>query len=414
MTITMKRTSLLLILLALNFSLIGINFGADPRGFDKNKLAEVGNEVQRLIDEEFIAGAVTLVARDGEIAHFEARGVSDLSSGKKMKKDTIFRIYSMTKPITTAAVMMLVEDKKISISDPISKFLPEFKNLVVYDKSGKHKQAKNQITIADLMRHTSGLSYGFVGGEVAFMYNIKNVLNRNASLEDMMKKVTKIPLQEEPGTVWRYSIAIDVLGRLVEVVSGKSFRSFLQSEIFEPLGMEDTDFFVPKKKWDRFTNQNGRNGSGKLFISESASKSQFKKMPKNESGGGGLCSTANDYFRFCQMILNGGEFNGKRLLKKETIDLMMSNHLPPSIKNIGINDNRLGIGFGYGFAVRFEESDWGFGGREGECGWGGAASTHFWISQKDGLIAITLRNFMPYEWTLEKELKTLIYDAMSD
>ena len=310
--------------------------------------------------------------------------------------------------------MMLVEDKKISISDPVSKFLPEFKNLVVYDKSGKHKPAKKQITIADLMRHTSGLSYGFVGGEIAIMYTIKNVLDRNASLEDMMQKVTKIPLQEEPGTVWRYSIAIDVLGRLVEVVSGKSFRSFLKSEIFEPLGMEDTDFFVPKKKWDRFTNQNGRNGSGKLFISESASKSQFKKMPKNESGGGGLCSTANDYFRFCQMILNGGEFNGKRLLKKETIDLMMSNHLPPSIKNIGINDNRLGIGFGYGFAVRFEESDWGFGGREGECGWGGAASTHFWISQKDGLIAITLRNFMPYEWTLEKELKTLIYDAMSD
>ena len=229
-----------------------------------------------------------------------------------------------------------------------------------------------------------------------------------------MKKVTKIPLQEEPGTVWRYSIAIDVLGRVVEVVSGKSFRSFLHSEIFEPLGMKDTDFYVPEEKWGRFTNQNGRNGTGKLFISESASKSQFRKMPKNESGGGGLCSTANDYFRFCQMILNGGELNGKRLLTKETVDLMMTNQLPPSIKNIGINDNRLGIGFGYGFAVRFEESDWGFGGRKGECGWGGAASTHFWISQKEGLIAITLRNFMPYEWTLEKELKTLIYDAMSD
>ena len=223
----MKRFPLLLILLSLTFSLNAITHGADHRGFDKKKLAKVGNEVQRLIDEKFIAGAVTLVARDGEIAHFEARGVSDLSSGKKMKKDAIFRIYSMTKPITTTAIMMLVEDKKISISDPVSKFLPEFKNLVVYDKSGKHKPAKKQITIADLMRHTSGLSYGFVGGEVAFMYNIKNVLNRNASLEDMMKKVTKIPLQEEPGTVWRYSIAIDVLGRVVEVVSGKSFRSFL-------------------------------------------------------------------------------------------------------------------------------------------------------------------------------------------
>ena len=178
--------------------------------------------------------------------------------------------------------------------------------------------------------------------------------------------------------------------------------------------MKDTDFFVPKEKWNRFTNQNGRKRSGELFISESASKSEYKRMPKNESGGGGLCSTASDYFKFCQMILNGGEFNGKRLLKNETVSLMLTNHLPSSVKNIGINDNRKGIGFGYGFAVRFEESDWGSGGRKGECGWGGAASTHFWMLPKDGLVAITLRNFMPYEWTLENELKTLIYQAMSD
>ena len=320
----------------------------------------------------------------------------------------------MTKPITTAAVMMLAEDKKISITDPVSKFLPEFKNLLVFDESGNHKPAKKQITIIDLMRHTSGLTYGFVGGDVAKIYKSKNVLDRNSSLKEMMKKVSQIPLEEEPGTVWRYSIAIDVLGRLVEVVSGKSFRSFLKTEIFEPLGMKDTDFFVPKEKWNRFTNQNSRKRSGELFISESASKSGYKRMPKNESGGGGLCSTASDYFKFCQMILNGGEFNGKRLLKNETVSLMLTNHLPSSVKNIGINDNRKGIGFGYGFAVRFEESDWGSGGRKGECGWGGAASTHFWMLPKDGLVAITLRNFMPYEWTLENELKPLIYQAMSD
>ena len=214
----------------------------------------------------------------------------------------------MTKPITTAAVMMLAEDKKISITDPVSKFLPEFENLLVFDESGNHKPAKKQITIIDLMRHTSGLTYGFVGGDVAKIYKSKNVLDRNSSLKEMMKKVSQIPLEEEPGTVWRYSIAIDVLGRLVEVVSGKSFRSFLKTEIFEPLGMKDTDFFVPKEKWNRFTNQNSRKRSGELFISESASKSGYKRMPKNESGGGGLCSTASDYFKFCQMILNGGEF----------------------------------------------------------------------------------------------------------
>ena len=157
------------------------------------------------------------------------------------------------------------------------------------------------------MRHTSGLTYGFVGGNVAEIYKSKNVLDRNSSLKEMMKKVSQIPLEEEPGKVWRYSIAIDVLGRLVEVVSGKSFGSFLKTEIFEPLGMKDTDFFVPKEKWSRFTNQNGRNRSGELFISESASKSVFKEMPKNESGGGGLCSTASDYFKFCQIFPRGHE-----------------------------------------------------------------------------------------------------------
>tara|TARA_B100000614_G_scaffold37332_1_gene29682 strand:- start:7274 stop:8518 length:1245 start_codon:yes stop_codon:yes gene_type:complete len=414
MNINLRKLPILLIIFSLTCLTNEITLGSENRGFDKKKLAKVDKKVQQLIDEKFIAGAVTLVARDGKIAHFEAHGVSDINTGKKMKKDTIFRIYSMTKPITTAAVMMLAEDKKLSITDPVSKFLPEFKNLVVFDKSGNHKPAKKQITIVDLMRHTSGLTYGFVGGNVAEIYKSKNVLDRNSSLKEMMKKVSQIPLEEEPGKVWRYSIAIDVLGRLVEVVSGKSFGSFLKTEIFEPLGMKDTDFFVPKEKWSRFTNQNGRNRSGELFISESASKSVFKEMPKNESGGGGLCSTASDYFKFCQMILNGGEFNGKRLLKKETVRLMLTNHLPPSVKNIGINDNRKGVGFGYGFGVRFEESDWGSGGHKGECGWGGAASTHFWMLPKEGLVAITLRNFMPYEWTLEKELKTLIYEAMND
>ena len=414
MNINLRKFPTLIILFSITFLINQITLGSEVRGFDQKKLARVGQKVQQLVDEKFIAGAVTLVARDGKIAHFKAHGVSDINTGKKMEKDTIFRIYSMTKPITTAAVMMLAEDKKISITDPVSKFLPEFENLLVFDESGNHKPAKKQITIIDLMRHTSGLTYGFVGGDVAKIYKSKNVLDRNSSLKEMMKKVSQIPLEEEPGTVWRYSIAIDVLGRLVEVVSGKSFRSFLKTEIFEPLGMKDTDFFVPKEKWNRFTNQNGRKRSGELFISESASKSGYKRMPKNESGGGGLCSTASDYFKFCQMILNGGEFNGKRLLKNETVSLMLTNHLPSSVKNIGINDNRKGIGFGYGFAVRFEESDWGSGGRKGECGWGGAASTHFWMLPKDGLVAITLRNFMPYEWTLENELKTLIYQAMSD
>ncbi|MFP6872088.1 MAG: serine hydrolase domain-containing protein [Verrucomicrobiales bacterium] len=387
---------------------------AKPRGFAEKKLTLVGNKVQQLIDDAVIVGAVTLVARDGKIAMHEARGLRDLKTGAAMEKDTIFRIYSMTKPITTTAVMMLVEEGKISPSDPVSKHLPELGRLAVFDTSGKHKPVKNTMTVADLMRHTSGLSYGFIGGPVATLYNTHDILDRNSSLEQMINKLAKIPLQEEPGSTWRYSVSIDVLGRLVEVVSGKSFGSFIRERIFVPLGMTDTGFHVPEEKASRLTSQHTRDLSGKLKVNEPAGLSHFLKKPVHQSGGGGLCSTAHDYFRFCQMILNGGELDGKRLLKEETIILMTQNQLPPSIPNIGIGDNRKGIGFGYGFSVRKAQSDWGFGGPAGEFGWGGAASTHFWISPKDGLIVITLRNFMPYEWMLEKELKPLVYKALRD
>jgi CubicO group peptidase (beta-lactamase class C family) len=390
------------------------SLAAKPRGFDEKKLSLVGNRVQQLIDDARIAGAVTLVARDGKIAMHEARGLRDLSNGDPMKKDTIFRIYSMTKPITTTAVMMLIEEGKLSPSDPVSQHLPELGKLTVFNASGKHKPVKTQMTIADLMRHTSGLSYGFTGGPVATLYNTNKILDRHSSLEQMVGKLAKIPLQEEPGSAWRYSVSIDVLGRLVEVVSGENFGDFIHQRIFVPLGMTDTGFHVPESKARRLVSQHTRDRSGKLKVGESAARSHFLKKPAHQSGGGGLCSTAHDYFRFCQMILNGGELDGKRLIKKETVALMTRNQLPPSIPNIGIGDHRKGIGFGYGFSVRKAQSGWGFGGPAGEFGWGGAASTHFWISPEDGLVVITLRNFMPYEWTLEKELKMLIYKALDD
>lgn len=407
------NTSLFLI----GFAVAAFNppaLAAEPRGFDEKKLALAGNRVQQLIDDARIAGAVTLVARDGKIAMHEARGLRDLGNGNPMEKDTIFRIYSMTKPITTTAVMMLIEEGKLSPLDPVSKHLPELGKLTVFNASGKHEPVKKQMTIADLMRHTSGLSYGFIGGPVATLYNTNDILNRDSSLEQMVAKLAKIPLQEEPGNTWRYSVSIDVLGRLIEVVSGKPFGKFIHDRIFVPLGMKDTAFHVPESKASRLTSQHTRDRSGKLKVGESAQLSHFLKKPVLQSGGGGLCSTAHDYFRFCQMILNGGELDGKRLIKKETVDLMTHDQLPPSIPNIGIGDDRKGIGFGYGFSVRKAQSNWGFGGSTGEFGWGGAASTHFWISPEDGLVVITLRNFMPYEWTLEKELKSLIYKALKD
>ena len=387
---------------------------ATPVGFDADKLATVSRKVQSLVDQQTIAGAVVLIARNGKVALHEARGVCDIKSGAPMKKDTIFRIYSMTTPITTTPVMMLVEEGKRSPSDPVSKYIPELKNLKVYTSKDNDKKATKTMTVSDLMRHTSGLSYGFTGGPIAKLYREKRVLDRNSSLKQMIDKLSTIPLQAEPGSSWVYSVSIDVLGRLVEVVTKKPFSEFVHDRIFVPLGMKDTGFYVPENKSQRLASQHSRNASGKLRVSEPGESSPFQKKPVHESGGGGLCSTANDYFRFCQMILNGGELDGVRLLKAETAAMMTTNQLPASIPNIGIGDNRKGIGFGYGFAVRKMESDGGFGGRVGEFGWGGAASTHFWISPKDRLIVITLRNFMPYEWTLEKELKRLIYESLEE
>jgi CubicO group peptidase (beta-lactamase class C family) len=395
-------------------SFCAFSVAAEPSGFNATKLAMAGERLQQLIDKERIAGCVVLVARNGNVALHQARGLRDIKTGSQMEKDTIFRIYSMTKPITTTAVMMLIEEGKLSPADPVAKHLPSLGKLKVFDPSGNHKPAQTPMTVADLMRHTSGLSYGFIGGPVAQLYKAQRVLDRDSSLEDMVGKLSKIPLQEEPGSAWVYSVSIDVLGRLVEVISGKSFGRFIHERIFLPLGMKDTGFHVPSGKSGRLTSQHSRNSLGKLTVSEPSRLSPFQKKPAHESGGGGLCSTAHDYFRFCQMILNGGELDGKRLLKEETVALMTRNQLPESIPNIGIGDNRKGIGFGYGFGVRKTESDWGFGGRSGEIGWGGAASTHFWISPKDKLIVITLRNFMPYEWTLEKELKRIVYAALED
>ena len=410
----MKKPSTFLALTIISGSLVCCSLlQAKPRGFDAGKLAMAGEKIQSLIDDEVIAGAVVLVARNGHVALHEARGTSNIKTGEKMKKDTIFRIYSMTKPITTTAVMMLIEEGKLAPSDPVKKHIPSFAKMQIYSPSGKHKPTASPMTVADLMRHTSGLSYGFIGGPVARLYQRQRILDRDSSLEQMVAKLSKIPLQTEPGRSWVYSVSIDVLSRLVEVVSGKSFGEFIQERIFIPLGMKDTGFYVQPQSAGRLASQHTRS-SGKLRVSEPAASSPYQTKPVHESGGGGLCSTAHDYFRFCQMILNGGELDGKRLLKAGTVALMTRNQLPASIANIGIGDDRKGIGFGYGFAVRKAESAWGFGGRKGEFGWGGAASTHFWISPKDNLIVITLRNFMPYEWTLEKELKKLVYDALKD
>jgi CubicO group peptidase (beta-lactamase class C family) len=324
----------------------------------------------------------------------------------------------MSKPITSVAVMILAEEGKLKLDDPVGKYLPELKSLKVHggddDATKNLIEPKRPMTIRDLLRHTSGLTYGFFGNSpVDKLYGQRGVLDRSTTLADMVGKLGKIPLRYQPGTKFNYSVSTDVLGRLVEVVSKKPLDEFLAARIFKPLDMKDTGFFVPESSRGRFSATHGRQ-SGKLRVSDAPKTSRYNTKPKLLSGGGGLVSTGRDYLRFCQMLASGGRLHDVRILKRTTVAAMTSNQLPAEAIPIGVGtgDRRDGKGFGLGFSVRVAKSDKQPAEVVGEYGWGGAASTHFWISPRHELVVITLRQFMPYESTLESRLKPIIYQAI--
>lgn len=398
------------------------NFHELPRaqakdvGLDAKKLKEIDEVVNRLIEEQKIAGAVTVVVRKGKVVQAEAYGYADLETKKKMQMDTIFRIYSMTKPIVSVATMMLVEEGKVKLDDPVSKYIPEFKGVRVYDSGQvinmKTVPADREPTIADLLRHTSGLTYGFMGNTpVDRMYRRANVLGEDR-LEDLGKKLGNIPLQYQPGTKWLYSVSVDVLGRVVEVGSGKKLDVFLKERIFKPLLMVDTGYSVPADKVDRFATNYGPKLAGNgLRVVDDVKTSKYLKRPVFFSGGGGLVSTIGDYVRFCQMLMNGGTLDGARILKAKTVKMMTKNQLPKPAYPIGFgNSKRKGVGFGFGFSVRVEAD--GEDNRIGEYGWGGAASTHFWVSPADDLFVVTMSQHMPYTDRMERLIKPIVYDAL--
>ncbi|GAA5507597.1 serine hydrolase domain-containing protein [Novipirellula caenicola] len=382
-------------------------------GMSADTLAKVDEAMQESIDDNRIPGGIVMIARHGKIVMHQAYGKMDLEADKPMKPDTIVRIYSMSKAITTAAALMLYEDGKLDINDPVSKYLPELKNVQVASDGETHP-ATQTMTIADLMRHTAGYTYGRSGNSLHDeAFKELDMLQRDDSLETMQTKLAKLPLVFEPGTDWQYGISIDVLGRVVEVVSGDSLGDFLRNRIFDPLGMKDTGFFVPADKVNRFAANYNTDGKGELTLGDAPAESPYLKAPAFESGGGGLVSTAEDYMRFLLMIAGGGEFDGTRLLKPETVAMMTTNQVPESVGWIKFGKEvRGGVGFGFGFSVRESMSDWDPDGRVGEYGWGGAASTHYWVSPKDELVVITLEQIMPYQWLTEFKLKGLIYDAI--
>ncbi len=373
------------------------------------KLAEVDKFMASQVAEKKIAGGIVIVSHRGESA-LRVYGQMDIEAKKPMKADTIFRLYSMSKAITTAAALNLYDAGKISLDDPVSKYIPSFADVKVAASDGPRAPIR-AMTVRDLMRHTSGLTYG--DGPDALKDEFKRQRPMESTdLKEMAEKLSHIPLAFDPGTDWNYGVSIDVLGRIVEIASGESLDVFLKKTIFDPLDMTDTAFSVPADKLDRFAANYSRAAGGFKLIDASA-ESKFAKKATVFSGGGGLVGTGGDYMRFLQMIQNGGELGGHRVLKPESVKLMTTNQLPEKAFPIHFGKEiRHGTGFGLGFSVRTENTSWDPAGRVGEYGWGGAASTHYWVSPADDLIVVTLEQIMPYEWDTEFGVKKLIYDAI--
>jgi CubicO group peptidase (beta-lactamase class C family) len=384
---------------------------AAEAGLSETKLAEVDKFMDQQIGEKKIAGGIVLVSHDGKIGIFHAYGQMDLEAKKPMRLDTIFRIYSMSKAITTAAALNLVDAGKIAVDDPVAKFIPSFAELKVATKSGL-RAPKRPMTVRDLMLHTAGLTYGTGPAPLTEAFGKLKPLE-SANLEEMAAKLALVPLAFDPGTDWTYSVAIDVLGRVIEVASGEPLDVFLKKTIFEPLDMPDTAFNVPPEKLDRFAANYSRSDGG-LKVIDAPAPSRYAKKVTFFSGGGGLVGTAHDYLRFLTMVQNGGELDGHRILRPETVALMTTNQLPKEAFPIHFDqEKRHGVGFGFGFCVRTENTKWDPAGHLGEYGWGGAASTHYWASPADKLIVITLEQIMPYQWDTEFGVKKIIYDAIA-
>ncbi len=384
-------------------------------GMSSAKLAKVDEAFEGLVEEKRLAGGTVVIARRGKIVHFKSYGLADIEKQRPMKNDAIMRFYSMSKAITSAAVMILADEGKLDVNDPVSKHIPSLRSLKVTTAGGL-VATKRDVTIADLLRHTAGYTYGS-SPQSASDSAFKKVdpLDHERTVEQMAGRLGDVPLAFQPGEDWIYGISIDVLGRVIEVASGQKLDRFLKKRIFKPLGMKDTGFFVPEKKHGRFAQLYNSDEKGNLTIGDNEGHRDFTKPRAFLSGGGGLVSTARDYLRFLMMIQQGGTFDGKRVVSEKSVQLMTTSQLPDGVPHIYFGDQqRVGVGFGFGFSVREKMSDWDPTGRVGEYGWGGLASTHYWVSPKDDLIVITLEQTMPYSFMTEFAVKGLIYDAIEE
>jgi len=389
-------------------------------GLSSERLQRITDTFKADVDKRAIPGAVVLIARHGKIAYFETVGVRDPATKMPMTKDSIFRIYSMSKPITSVAAMMLWEEGRFNLSEPVSKYIPQLGGLKVGvekpDPSGGKATlelvpAKRDMTIQDLFRHTSGLTYGFFGpGQVKKMYAEAKVWNDYPSNAELVDRLGKLPLAYQPGTTWDYSHSTDVLGRLVEVISRQSLYQFEKERLLHPIGMKDTSFYVSATiKHSRISEPFPDDRS----IGVDAEFNDPRVVQPAESGGGGMVGTAMDYARFLQMLLNGGTLEGKRILGPKTIAYMTSDHLGTAIDQGPLYLPGPGFGFGLGFAARKDAGVSSYAGTVGELNWGGAGGTYFWVDPKEDMFVVFMMQSPKHRVAYRYLLKDMVYAAVT-
>jgi CubicO group peptidase (beta-lactamase class C family) len=396
-------------------------------GLAPDRLARIDTWMRDQVERGRLAGLSVNVLRRGQLAYSAAHGLADIEAAKPFAQDTIVRIYSMTKPLTSVAAMMLYEEGRFQLDDPIARFLPAFSNMRVFIGGSRTLPqtvpAERPITFRDLLTHTAGLTYGFMDATpVDAMYRDRGIdfQASDLTLAELVDRLAALPLLAQPGAAWNYSNATDVLGRLVEVISDQEFGDFLRRRVLAPLGMVDTDFHVPAEKLARFAAlyTRGEDGRPKLIDAPQVT-SRFAAPPPLASGGGGLVGTAADYLRFCRFMLNGGELDGVRLLGRKTVALMTSNHLDGDMAAMGMprfsESPYTGIGFGLGFSVMLDPARAQIVGTPGEYAWGGAASTAFWCDPKEEMAVVLLTQLLPSStYPIRRELRVLTYSAIVD
>lgn len=390
------------------------------------RLARIDRVMQsRYLDKRRLPCAVTLVEHKGRIVHHSVLGFMDVERQRPVRDDTIFRIYSMTKPITSIAFMMLVEEGAVALEDPVHRFIPEWRDLSVFEagflETFRTRRTVRTMRMVDLLRHTSGLTYGFqqrTNVDAAYRKHGLGEVGGPVSLDAMIQGLAKVPLEFSPGEAWNYSVSTDVLGYLVGKISGIPFERFLRERILDPLGMHDTDFQLPEAKASRLAACYRFTPSAPMRLVDDPDTSPYLKPPAFVSGGGGLVSTTADYLRFCRMLLNGGSLDGVRIVSPKTLELMTANHLPhgKDLTELSVSlfseATYAGVGFGLGFAVTMDPARTLLPGTAGDFSWGGMASTYFWVDPREELIVIFMTQLMPSaSYPLRRELRTLVYSA---